>query len=124
MANTPPLARPPLHPLHVPGPTAAACVCPAPALQGQHLSKLSPCDVKALQKCLQENKGDRAKVRGRCTSAHAALHHLLQAAAAAVAAAVFVIHYLQLYCCVWPFVQCEKEVLAFQQACSRPASEG
>jgi hypothetical protein len=30
--------------------------------QQQVTSKLSPCDVKALQKCLQENKGDRAKV--------------------------------------------------------------
>jgi hypothetical protein len=43
--------------------------------QGQHMAKLSPCDVKALQKCLQENKGDRAKVcapaiprQGRCLS--------------------------------------------------------
>lgn len=29
------------------------------AISGQ---KLTPCDVAALQKCLQENKGDRAKV--------------------------------------------------------------
>jgi hypothetical protein len=35
----------------------------AGASQGQQLPKLSPCDVQALQKCLQENKGDRAKVR-------------------------------------------------------------
>jgi hypothetical protein len=35
----------------------------AGASQGQQLAKLSPCDVQALQKCLKENKGDRAKVR-------------------------------------------------------------
>ena len=51
-SGTPALERNPTH----------AALCTPNEVQEEALQKLSPCDVAALKKCLDENKGDHKKV--------------------------------------------------------------
>lgn len=97
-------------------------------LQAETLQKLSPCDVQALKKCLDENKGDHKKV---CGAWHAGLRAegkhagLAQAGGAAGPnwAATTSAQPRRLPAC--PASQCLEEVQAFQQACSKakPAAQ-